>query len=605
MTEQNLVQMFVNRAERYGTKTALLAKQQGRYREISWHDFSSSVRRFALGLAYLGVQPGDRVCLLSENRPEWAYADLAILSLGAVNVPVYPTSSLMDVEYIVNHSEAHILIVSTSDQFARVNAVASNCPRLKWIVVMDSVTAADERVIGFDAVSEKGRKREAQHPTFFDESVRKVRPEDLATIIYTSGTTGQPKGVMLTHHNFLSNIEVSARALPATEEDRCLSFLPLSHIFERMAGFYFMIYQGVSIAYAENMDTVPKNLLEIQPTVAASVPRLYEKMYARVLEQVHAGGRLKVKIFNWSLAVGKASAPYRMRRAPMPFGLRCQYELAKRLVFGKLKAKLGGRLRFFISGGAALSREIAEFFYAADLLILEGYGLTETSPVVTVNRPERFKFGTVGLPVEGVEVKIAGDGEILVKGPNVMKGYFRNDEETREVLREDWFYTGDIGELDEEGFLKITDRKKDLFKTSGGKYIAPQKIENLLVADEYIAQVCVLGDARRYATALIVPDFQHLEQFARDQGVVSESQQELIRNEKVLELFRTRVDQRTKDLASYEALKCFTLLPEEFTQDKGELTPTLKLKRKVIYEKYRNLIEAMYQDRARAEKTGV
>jgi long-chain acyl-CoA synthetase len=399
---------------------------------------------------------------------------------------------------------------------------------------------------------------------------------------------------MLTHRNFLSNVEASVQILKGGTEDRCLSFLPLSHVFERMAGFYFMLYQGVSIAYAENMNTVPQNILEIRPTMVASVPRLYEKIYARILEQVHGAGGLRKKIFEWSLALGRKTAPYRCEGKRMPPGLALQYKLARKLVYEKIKAKLGGRIRFFISGGAPLCKEIAEFFFAADLLILEGYGLTETSPVVSVNRPDDFKFGTVGKLLAQVEVRIASDGEILVRGPNIMRGYYKMEKETREAIVDGWFHTGDIGEFDSDGFLKITDRKKDLIITSGGKNIAPQKIENLLVADEYILQVCVCGDRKNYLTALVVPDFGPLAKYAREKGIPFVNCQDLVRREAVKTWLAERIEVRTRELANYEKIKQFTLLAEEFSQDRGELTPTLKIKRKMVTEKYRAAIEAMY-----------
>ncbi len=592
--DQSLVHMFVDRVQKFGNATALLSKKNGRYREISWNDFSSFVRRFALGLSSLGLNSGDKVCLLSENRPKWAFSDLAILSLRAVNVPIYPSSGQKDIEHIVNHSEAVILIVSTIQQYEKVKDIKRNCPKLKYLIVMDKMVPMGTDILFFRGVSEKGKALEGDNPDLFDALYQEVKPEDLATIIYTSGTTGQPKGVMLTHGNFLSNVEASASALPAGRRDRCLSFLPLSHVFERMAGFYFMLYQGVSIAYAENMNTVTENLVEVRPTIVASVPRLYEKMHARVMDQVKSAGSIKRMLFDWSLAIGKKSSPYRLSGKAMPFLLGIQYQISKILVFKKIKAKLGGRLKYFISGGAPLAKDIAEFFFAADLLILEGYGLTETSPVVSVNRPDRFRFGTVGQLLPGVEVKIAEDSEILVRGANVMLGYFKNEEETKLTIRNGWFYTGDIGKFDEDGFLIITDRKKDLIKTSGGKYVAPQKIENLLVSDEYIAQVCVCGDRRNYITALIAPNFEQVEKYARSLGISYQSRQDLVRNQVIHDLIKQRIDLRTGDLANFEKIKYFTLLPEEFSQEKGELTPTLKLKRKVINEKYEFLIEAMY-----------
>ncbi len=598
MPEQSIVGMFARQAEKLGKRTALLVKREGKYKEISWIDFLNQVKWFALGLNSLGVKKEDKVCLLAENRPEWAFCDLAILSLGAANVPIYPTSSALEIEFIVNHSEAQILIVSTPEQYSKIGQIRKNCPRLGKVIALDPLTDSDLFVSSFASISEMGKREDVKQPALYDSLYHEVKPGDLASIIYTSGTTGEPKGAMLTHRNFMSNVEAAAKVLPAGEEDRSLSFLPLSHVFERMAGYYFLIHQGASIAYAENVNTVPENLLEVHPTIVASVPRLYEKMYARMLDQVQSGDFLKKKLFLWSLNVGRASSSYRIAKTKMPLFLRVQYQIAKRLVFQKIKARLGGKLRFFISGGAPLSKEIAEFFFSADVLILEGYGLTETSPVVSVNAPEAFKFGTVGRPVSEVEVKIASDGEILVRGPNVMLGYFKNEEGTREAIKDGWFYTGDIGEFDSDGFLKITDRKKDLIVTSGGKNIAPQKIENLLVADKYIAQICICGDRKNYLTALIVPDFAQIEKYARYKGISYQNPQNLTANNLIQDLIRRRIEGRSATLANYERVKYFTLLPEEFTQEKGELTPTLKLKRKVINQRYRSQIETMYGEKA-------
>ncbi len=592
--QQSLVHMFLERAKQDPARAALQFKKDGCYSAITYENFAARVRHFALGLNRLGVAKGDRVCLLSENRPEWAIADLGILSLGAVNVPIYPTSSDTESEYILKHCEATVLILSSADQCRKILGIKNNCAGLKHLIVMDTLPGHGADIMEFDDILAGGEEEDRKEPAAYERLCEKVHLGDLATLIYTSGTTGQPKGAMLTHMNFLSNALSCATVIPAQPGDSCLSYLPLSHVFERMAGYYFMIYQGVTIAYAESIDTVPQNLIEIKPTVMTSVPRLYEKMYARIFEQVHSSP-VKTRIFEWSIKAGKDSSPFRMAGSPLPFMLGLKYGLAQRLVFKKIKEKLGGRLRFFISGGAPLSKEIAEFFYAADILILEGYGLTETSPVISVNRPDSFKFGTVGPLLPGVEVKIADDGEILVKGPNIMQGYYKDAEKTSRAIRDRWFATGDIGELDPKGFLKITDRKKDIIITSGGKNIAPQKIENLLVADESILQICVCGEAKNYITALIVPNFTRLESFAREQGISAGTREELVRNPKVIEWMRQRIDTRARDLAGYEKIKYFTLLSEEFTQDKGEMTPTLKLKRKAINEKYRALIEAMYE----------
>jgi long-chain acyl-CoA synthetase len=592
---QTLVDMFLDRASKYGARTALLVKREGRWHEISWDSFASRVRDFALGLAGLGVGRGAAVSLLSENRPEWAFADLAILSLGAVNVPIYPTSSVKDIEYIARHCEAPVLILSTADQWAKVRTMDAQGSRLKKWIVMDPVAGAEERVLTFEGVCELGRAAAARDPGLYERLRREGKPEDVASFIYTSGTTGEPKGVMLTHRNFLSNVEASVTTLQVTSDDRSLSFLPLSHVFERMAGHYFLLHQGCQIAYAENMNTVAENLCEVRPTVVIGVPRFFEKLHARVLENVSKTGSLAQKIFSWALSVGRDTAPFRREGKPLPLKLALAYGLADRLVFAKIRKNLGGRLRFFISGGAPLAKEIADFFFSAGVLILEGYGLTETSPVVTVNRADRFRFGSVGPVIPGVDVRIAEDGEILIQGPCVMLGYYKNPQATAEAIRDGWFHTGDIGRMDGEGYLYITDRKKDLIITSGGKNVAPQKIENLLATDELIAQACVIGDRRNYLTALIVPRFGAIEKLAQRLGLPPASRADLARHERIRQSVRDHIESRSADLAKYEKIKEFTLLPEEFTQEAGELTPTLKLKRKVIHTKYRTLIDAMYQ----------
>ncbi|MBI1976027.1 MAG: long-chain fatty acid--CoA ligase, partial [Candidatus Omnitrophica bacterium] len=446
--------------------------------------------------------------------------------------------------------------------------------------------------------------------------------DSLATLIYTSGTTGEPKGVMLTHGNFLSNCQACAQVIPINDRDVYLSFLPLAHVFERLAGYYLMIHQGAVIAYAENIDTVPQNMMEVQPTVMCGVPRFFEKLYGRVMESVQQSTGLKRKIAEWAFELarrGGVTRPEQSRRAPplqkwqpqdipsclsdrsVGAGLKpaptLSRTIADLLVFRKLRSKLGGRLRFFVSGSAPLAKEIAEFFHGVGILIIEGYGLTETSPVISCNRLDRFRFGTVGLPVPGVEVKIAPDGEILTRGPHVMKGYYKMETPTKEVLADDgWFHTGDIGEIDSDGFLKITDRKKDLIITSGGKNVAPQKIENLLKQDEYILDAMLYGDRKKYLTALLIPNLSKLESYAKEQSISWTSTVELLQNSAIQQLIRQRIDLKSTELAPYEQIKYFVLLDKPLSQEAGELTPTLKIRRKIVTEKYRDLLEKLYTD---------
>ncbi|MBI4115195.1 MAG: long-chain fatty acid--CoA ligase [Candidatus Omnitrophica bacterium] len=586
--------MFIWRANCSPNKPALWFKKEGRFQFFTWKEFQDRVQGVTLALYQLGVRRGDRVGILSENRPEWAFADLGILSLGAASVPIYPTSSRKDCHYVLEHAEVSVLFVSTVDQFEKIKPLVQE-GKLKTVIGFDLREIQSPHVWTFTDCLEKGRLGNLNNSDLYDQLVQKVTRDDLATLIYTSGTTGPPKGVMLTHGNFLSNCEASSGVLLFPENERTLSFLPLSHVFERMAGYYFMIQQGASIAYAENMQTVAQDLLLVRPTVAASVPRFFEKMHAHIVDTVQKSSPLKQAIFHWSIEVGRKAGEKRATKKPLPPLLKLQFLLAKALVFNKLKRSLGGRIRFFISGGAPLAKELGEFFYAADVLILEGYGLTETSPVISVNRPDHFKFGTVGPPLPGVEVRIAEDGEVLTKGPLIMKGYFKNEEATREVIRDGWFYTGDLGEIDSDGFLKITGRKKDIIVTAGGKNISPQNIENEILGDSLFSQVVIIGDRKPYLVALVVPNRHELERLSKEEGIQSSSWEDLLRKNRIHEIVAQRLRERTKEFAHYEQIQYFHLLPKELTQDAGELTPTLKVKRRVVMERYASIIEALYQ----------
>ena len=590
----SLVDLFLWRVSISPGKPALGSKKEGKFRFISWEEFLAEVKKITLFLYQQRVQRGDRVGILSENRPEWAIADLAILSLGAATVPLYPTSSVKECLYILEHAQISHLFVSNLDQCEKIRSLIES-GALESVTVFDLKERSGPKIFSWAEAREKGRLGTLNQETFYGQSAGRVGEQDIATVIYTSGTTGPPKGVMLTHANFLSNCLAAYQVLPLTDKEVSLSFLPLSHVFERMAGYYFMIRQGAQIAYAENMQTVPEDLQQVKPTVAASVPRLYEKMFAKIMETVQAGSPVKQKLFHWAIGVGKQAGEFRQSHRPLPFPLSFQFLLARILVFKKLKQKLGGRIKFFISGGAPLAKELGEFFYAADVLILEGYGLTETSPVISVNRPDKFKFGTVGLPLPGVEVKIAPDGEILTRGPHVMKGYFQNDDATREAIRDGWFSTGDLGEIDAEGFLRITGRKKDLIITAGGKNISPQNIENEILCDCLFSQVVVLGDRKPFLVALIALNRIEAQRLALERGMAAVPWDDLLEDERMNGIVHERLALRMKDFAPYEQIKYFHLLPKEFSQDAGEMTPTMKVKRKVVMERYSALIESLYQ----------
>ncbi|HEX6576592.1 MAG TPA: long-chain fatty acid--CoA ligase [Gemmatimonadaceae bacterium] len=587
-----LNELFFSAIERFDKPDALQYKQGDRYVSVSHREIERRVRHAALGLATIGVNPGSRVGLLSENRPEWAIADYACLTSGITDVPIYPTLPPDQIAYILKDSGAAAIFVSTPEQAAKIAEVRSQLPGLQHVISFDEAGPAADMTLA--ALEHRGAAAETPESLAEYRSIAEgVKPDDLATLIYTSGTTGNPKGVMLTHANIYTNVEATRVLLPFTGNDVALSFLPLSHIFERM-GDYLMFATGSTIAYAQSLDTVPANMIEVRPTVVFSVPRLYEKMYARVLQNALAGGFIKKRIFFWARAVADKWADEKLAGREPKGMLARKYALAQKLVFSKLKERTGGRLRFFVSGGAPLAPEINKFFYAAGLIILEGYGLTETSPVIGVNTPHDFKLGTIGRPVAGVEVMIAPDGEILTRGPSVMKGYFNSPEATAEAIdSEGWFHTGDIGEI-RDGFIAITDRKKDLIVTAGGKNIAPQPIENLVKTNKYVSQAVMIGDKRRFPSMLIVPNFEQLEGWAKRKGIIWTDRSQLIKVPAVHEKMESEVLGACTSCAHYETPRKIALLAEDFSLDRGEMTPTQKVKRKVVDKNYKDVIDAMY-----------
>ena len=594
---RTLCDLFYGAVQEFAKPDHLLYKKDGAWRKVSAAELLRAVDELSLGLRALGVERGDRVAILAENRPEWALADLATLTAAAVDVPIYATLTAAQVLYILKDSQATVVLVSSAAQAQKVAGVRAQAKALVHVIRMDE--EAVPGTLPLSEVREKGRAALAADPAAARTRAATVSADDVATIIYTSGTTGDPKGVMLTHRNIVSNVEAAIAAFPVFgPRDLALSFLPLCHIFERMAGHYMMLSRGVTIAYAESVEAVPANMAEVRPTVMCSVPRLYEKMHARILETVAAEPRLRQRVFRWAVDVGLQAFRHRVGKTRPPARLRLQRALAERLVFARIKKRVGGRLKLFVSGGAPLSREIAEFFGAVGLLILEGYGLTETSPVITVNRPGDFRPGTVGRPLDGVEVRIAPDGEILTRGPHVMKGYFKKPEATAEAIdKEGWFHTGDIGLL-EDGFLTITDRKKDIIVTSGGKNIAPQPIEGALKRSPLIAEVVMIGNERNFPAALVVPKFDALEKWAREQGISFASREALVADPRVVDHYDRTVKELTKDNAQYERIKKIILLPREFSIETGELTPKLSVKRRVVEQKYKDMIDRMYESAA-------
>ncbi|MFZ2322658.1 MAG: long-chain fatty acid--CoA ligase [Ignavibacteriaceae bacterium] len=571
-------------------------KVAGKYAGITYDQFKEETDLFAFGLASLGIKKEDKIAIISENRPEWVYSDFAILSLGAIDVPLYPSLTAESIEFILNNSESKGVIVSTKFQLNKVMKIRNKCRYLKFIILLNEKDFDPENkdLLTFSKVQELGKSYREEHSTFLKDNLTVIKPNDVCTIIYTSGTTGEPKGVVLTHHNILSNVQSALDSFPISNKDVFLSFLPLCHIFERMAGYYTAFAAKCVVCYAESIETVAQNLIDVKPTIMTSVPRLFERINSKIIKNIDSQPLKKQKVFYWAMDVGIRFNDAK-KQGNVPLSLSLKHKLADKLVYGKLREKIGGNLRFFISGGAALPLYLGKFFEAIGIKILEGYGLTESSPVIAANRFDDYKFGSVGKPFPGVEIKIASDGEILVKGPNIMQGYYKNKKETEATIKDGWLYTGDIGVFDADGFLIITDRKKHLFKTSAGKYIAPNPIESLFLASKYIDQFVLIGDRRMFLTALIVPDFDAVKEYADSHKIPYEKVEDLVRDEQIYKMLDKEMDQFQKKLANYERVRKFVLLDRPFTIESGEITPNLKIKRKYVEERYQDLIEQMYQ----------
>jgi long-chain acyl-CoA synthetase len=602
-----LNELFLKAIEQHNKPDCLLYKSEGRYRGISSREALRKAAALASALERLGARPGEPVALLSENRPEWTLTDYAILGMRAITVPLYPTLLEPDLEYILRDSESKGIVVATDIQLRKVLNVWGRLPALKFVLAMDCSKVAGTGADCWEGSveSELGWSGPALIEAFRAKALE-ARPRDTASLIYTSGTMGQPQGVILTHANIVSNIQSTAEVYPLTPSDVLLSFLPLSHVFERMVEF-FCFWKGVTIAYVESLETLPENLREVRPTVMAVVPRVLEKIQSRVMDGVRQLPALKQRLFYWALKVGKQHVPFLLEGGAPSLGLRLKHSLADRLICSKVREQLGGRVYMLISGAAPLSKDLAEFFYALGLPVYEGYGLTETSPVVAVNCPGRTKLGTVGQVIPGVEVKLSEEEvdsegragrEILVRGPSVTAGYYHLEEVNRAAFVDGWFRTGDLGSFDADGYLKITGRKKNLFKTSGGKYVSPEKLENLFQGDPYIYQIAVLGDGRKFVGALIVPDFARLQAYARSQGISFQNREGLIAHPDIQALIRRQVEEATRWLPRHEKIRRFVLLPQEFTIGSGELSATLKVKRPVVKERYRAQIEEMFSHHA-------
>ncbi|MBL7047276.1 MAG: long-chain fatty acid--CoA ligase [Candidatus Marinimicrobia bacterium] len=595
MEISTIAELFLKSVDNLPDHPAYFDKVDGEWVKTTYGEAGKIVENLAFGLASLGVKSSDKVAILSGNQSRWVLSDYAITGLGAATVTVYPTLISSQIKYIIENSDSKLIFVEDEEQTAKVMEFIDDLTELKTVVVMNDQTPDDKRLIGFSDLIKTGSDFKSKAGFTFKERALAVKPDDLLTLIYTSGTTGDPKGVMLSHKNLVSNIVNGRKAIKIDDTDVFLSFLPLSHSFERMVGHLTAFSANSKVYFAESIDTVADNMREVHPTVVVAVPRFFEKVHGKVIDKVSNDPAIRQKIFHWALGVGRKSAQY-LTRGSKPTGfLGLKFGIADKLVFSKLKERVGGKLRFFVSGGAPLSKEIGEFFASANIPILEGYGLTETSPVITCNRTELYKFGTVGCTIDGVEVKIAEDGEILCKGDNVMLGYYKNPEATTKTIDNDgWFHTGDVGHLDDENYLVITDRIKNLIVTSGGKNIAPAQLENALVLSKYIEQCLAIGDQRNFVSALIVPAQENLTTWAETQGIPSEDYKTLLAHPQVTALFEAEVEKSMEGFARYETIKKFALLPDLWTISGSEITPSLKVKRKVVMEKYADQVEGIY-----------
>jgi len=595
--ENSFATIFQNRANKYQDKICVKYKKEGEYLSKTWSEMNQLVRRLSFYFLNLKIKPKDKIALFSGNRYEWWIADLAILSSGAINVPLYATNSSEEAFYILNDSEAKICLVGDEEQLNKVLEIRKKLPNLERIIIFDSINITEVDVLTFEAACILGEDLKKEEE--LEKRLEAIEADDLATIIYTSGTTGDPKGVMLTHNNFVSNGVNTLAGYKGelfNEEDLFLSFLPLSHVLERTAGYGAAVYTGSTTVFAESINKLLDDFQEVRPTVMVSVPRIYEKIRAGILSKVSEASFLKKMIFNFALSTAKKNLPYACQRLPRQGLFAKRYNLADKLVFSKLKEALGlDRLKYAISGGGPLGLPEAEFFIGMGIEILEGFGLTETSPITNYNRPGEIKPGTVGRAIPETEIKISEEGEVLIKGPQVMKGYYKNPEATKEVFTEDGFFrSGDLGLIDEKGRLTITGRIKDIIVTAGGKNISPQNIENSVKTSLFIEQIGIIGDKRKYLSALVIPNFEELEKWAKNQALSFTSRADLIKKKEVHDLIRSEIDEYTKKFARVEQIRNFTLLEAEWTQETGELTPKQSVKRRVLMEKYAVEIEGMY-----------
>jgi len=591
MAFATLTEKLLSAIDRVPSDRAVMLRVNGVWEPMSSREFLRRIAGVSNALEQLGVKAGDRVGIFAPNRPEWHIADFAALGLGAADVPIYFNESPDRIVYILNHSGAEIVFVAGEMQTRRLLECRGRLTSVKHIICAAAPADLGEDILRYETLAAAaGDEAIAEYRL----RAARVASDDVATIIYTSGTTGEPKGVVLTHNNLSSNEEVSAESFAMSPDDTAVSFLPLSHVYERVIDYAYL-FRGVHIAYVERMDDLPQALLEVRPTLSAAVPRVFEKLFANIMQKGHENTGVKRRLFDWAIGVAQRSVKWRAYGEHAPLGLRISWDIADRVVYSKIREGVGGRMRAFISGGGPLSRELAEFFWDVGIPVYQGYGLTETSPVVSANCPDANKVGSVGKPIRHVDVRIAEDGEIFVHGPCVMRGYYEKPEETRAVIsRDGWLATGDIGRVDADGYLYVTDRKKDLFKTAAGKFVAPQPIENSLKARPLILNAVLVGDKRKFIAALIVPNFGNVEVAAREQGHAFASREQLVADSWVHDLIGKEVERVNSSLAQYETIKRFALLDHDFTFDGGQLTYTLKLKRRVVEERYAKIIEGLY-----------
>jgi len=590
--------MFLAKVRKYGDRVALREKDLGIWQEISWNEYFRHVRHFCLGLIELGLKPGDHISIFGENEPEWLYADLAAQSAGAVAVGVYPTNPAAEARYVIGHSESSFVVCDDQEQVDKVIEVKSDLPMLKNIIVMDMKglrNYTDPMIMPFAAVEEIGRDIEEKDPERYYRILEEVRPENVAIMVYTSGTTGPPKGAMLSHANITNFLKNAAPVIPQYDTDEIVSYLPLCHVAERLMSVFFPINSGATVNFAESVETVTQDMRDVLPTFFLAVPRIWEKMMAGVIIKMKDASSLKQTAYRLFQPVGEAMAEARLARRPIPLSLTLKYGLAYLLLLRHLKKELGLlRVRVAVSGAAPIAPEVLKYFHSLGVPVLEGWGMTEETGIATINLPEDVKLGTVGRPIPGVELKIADDGEILLKCGHIFEGYWKDPEATARTIQDGWLYTGDVGELDADGRLKITDRKKEIIITSGGKNIAPSEIENRLKCSPYINEAIVIGDGRKYLTALIQIEYDNVAKWAQERGIAYTTFKSLAQNPEVTEMIREEVNTANREFAQVETIKKFKLLDKELDHDDDELTATLKLRRKTINKKFGHIIEEMY-----------